>query len=432
MKRKFSAVALFAVVLMACDLSAVPGLFSSPPPTFPAATPVTVASEPPAGETPPPAPVTPTSAIAVDPVCVAPAPQDLLAETTYEEYPNEFLAFMNAGGDTGSLMANLEALGIANQAPSVASADLTGDGKLDVVVSFLEPDPQTVPAPGALLIYICLGERYTLTHIELSEDFQSAPRILRLQDMNADGAAEVIASSSSCGAHTCFESAKIIAWNGSGFEDRLVGTTENLPFPDLQITDYDRDGLYNLEVTGRGYGSVGAGPQRSVTRIWTYQPEGSVWTANEEILGPSDYRIHVLHDADAAARRGEYPVAVVLYRQVIDNPDLLDWMDKETERATLSAYATYKLVEVYTLQGDHEQARSLMEDFREDVTSGSPQYVYVMLAETFLNAISAGLDQACGAVRAYASQYQSQILDPLGSQVYGYANPDYTLEDICP
>ncbi|MDH3942999.1 MAG: hypothetical protein OEV06_02740, partial [Anaerolineae bacterium] len=364
MKRILSVVIFSALLGLACDFSTLPGFFSGQPATPTTAVSAPVPTEPAVVDTPIPSQEsTATTAVVVDPVCVAPGPHDALIETSYEDYPNQFLLFLNSGGAPSTLQANLEALGIANLAPSVAVADLTGDGKFDVVVSFLEPEPQTVPTPGALLIYTCLGDRYTLTHIELSGDFQGAPRILHLQDMNADGAAEVISSSSTCGAHTCFESAKILSWSGSSFEDRLDGSTDNLPYPDLQITDYDRDGFYNLEVTGRGFGSVGAGPQRTVTRIWTYDREGGLWTASEEILGASEYRIHVLHDADAAARRGEYPVAIVLYQQVIDNDGLLDWMDQENERLNLSAYAAYKLVVVFAAQGDRGRAFDQLDQF---------------------------------------------------------------------
>ncbi|MDH3944908.1 MAG: hypothetical protein OEV06_12510, partial [Anaerolineae bacterium] len=84
-------------------------------------------------------------------------------------------------------------------------------------------------------------------------------------------------------------------------------------------------------------------------------------------------------------------------------------------------------------QGDRGRAFDQLDQFRLDTPTDSPQYVYVLLAETFLDAAaSGGLEQACQAVRQIAAPYESQIVSPLGSLVYGYANPDYTLEDICP
>ena len=55
------------------------------------------------------------------------------------------------------------------------------------------------------------------------------------------------------------------------------------------------------------------------------------------------------------------------------------------------------------------------------------------MALTFLESFSTdGQAAGCAAVHAYAAQHESQILEPLGSDVYGYFNPDYSAEDICP
>lgn len=431
MNHRLWTLACVALPALACNLSSLPLIPTSQPQQpesliAPALTETSVT-------TPDIAPSVTPPEIPVDPICVQPASPDPIPMAPFEEFPSLLLEYLNAGGSAPSLLENLENLGIANERPSVSAGDLTGDRKIDVVVSILEPDPQTFPPPGALLIFTCLGDHYILTHIELSEVFLAAPRILHLQDMNADGTAELIFSSSICGAHTCFESTQILSWNGEIFVQSLVGVTDDLPFPDLQVTDYDLDGIYDLEMTSSGYGSVGAGPQRPLTRIWEYNPANGTWDESQEILGVSNYRIHMLHDADSAARKAEYDVAFVLYNQVINNTDLLDWTDRDTERLDLGAYARYKLVVIYTLRGDVERAQIFYDEMNNIFPVSSPQRAFVDMASDFLDGFSQGGQAGgCSAAHQYAALHAGAILVPLGSQTYGYANPDYSPLDVCP
>ncbi|MEK6255969.1 MAG: hypothetical protein N2C13_01470 [Chloroflexota bacterium] len=423
---------------MACSLSDIPILDSKQPPDSPAA----VDSKSPSVQSsslPEELIVTETveptiEAVPVDPVCVQPASPEPLPLVAFEEYPNIFLEFINAGGPAASLQSNLEELNIANDAPTVFEADLTGDKKNDLVVSFIEPDPQSFPPVGALLIYICLGDKYTLAHIEYAGEILSAPRMLYVQDLNADGKVDVLYSSSTCGAHTCFEDTNILSWNGTDFDKRIDEGTQDLPFPNLQITDYDRDGIYSIEMTSGGYGSVGAGPQRDQTNIWDYNPISAKWERSNIILGTSLYRIHLLHDADSAVRNQDYEVAIVLYREVINNPELLDWMDRDNEMLQLSAYAQFKLLVVYILQGNTSQAQIHFNEINALYLTNSPQRSYLDMAAVFLTAFhqSGDFEIACQEAHQYAAQHAAQILSPLGSQTYGYANPDYSPLDICP
>jgi hypothetical protein len=60
---------------------------------------------------------------------------------------------------------------------------------------------------------------------------------------------------------------------------------------------------------------------------------------SEDVSGPSYYRIHLLHDADSAARNGEFDQALIDYGRVMYDPTLVDLQNYEHEKAVLSAYA---------------------------------------------------------------------------------------------
>ncbi|MDH5507270.1 MAG: hypothetical protein OEZ02_08625 [Anaerolineae bacterium] len=326
----------------------------------------------------------------------------------------------------------LTGFGVAHLPTTAVAGDMTGDTKDEIVVAIQDPAAQKVPSPGALLVYTCQGERFALAQIVLSQEFLSAPMIIHMQDLNADRRQELIYSSSSCGAHTCFEAVQILGWTGSAFENLLDGGTDDLPAPNMQITDYDLDGVYDLEVVGNGFGSVGAGPQRQVTRIWRYDPESGRWKIADESTGASNYRIHALHDADTTLRRGDYQIAIVLYNQVIHDDALLDWADKDNERLNLSAFAHFKTIVAYAFMDNLEQALEFFQSMSAAFPTG-PQRSYVDLAQAFLNAFTAaGREAGCAAAHTFARENESRILAPLGSAVFGYANPDYAPEDVCP
>jgi hypothetical protein len=198
------------------------------------------------------------------------------------------------------------------------------------------------------------------------------------------------------------------------------------------VTDFDGDGVYTFEATGTAIGSVGAGPQRDRIRVWEYDSATGYWVFSSETLGPSDFRIHVVHDADAAMRRGEYLIAALLYQQVIEDDALKDWMDFSLERAYLSAYSYFKRIVAESFLGELEQANDLLEEMAR-LYIETDQQAYVEMSGLFVEAFLTGGEEAgCTAAHEYAALNPETVLAPLGSATFGYANPDYEPEDICP
>lgn len=376
---------------------------------------------------------TPTISPTPEPDCESSQTPPPLEQTIYEEYPNTILVFINNGAKADDIQSALDAIGNANQPIAASEGDVTGDGKSDMVVSIINQDSFTNPPQGALIIYTCQAGQYALTHIEVSQEFFGAPAIILILDLNADGINELIISSKTCGASTCFESIQILSWNGASFVNLLDGDTSDLPFPDVQITDFAGDGIYQLEVASGVYGSVGAGPQREVIRTWAYNLESGFWEFSNETLGISNYRIHAVHDADAALDRAEYPVAIVLYEQIISNRDMTDWIDPDLELHALGAYARYKTVVAMALNGEIDRANIFLIEFSRIYRSNQSPYIYYQLAAVFLESfLLGGQEGGCTAAHQFAAVNADKVLVPLGSLTYGYANPDYSPLDICP
>jgi hypothetical protein len=253
-----------------------------------------------------------------------------------------------------------------------------------------------------------------------------------VQDINADGRHEVVFSSTNCGAHTCFEDLQILRWDGEEYVNKLEGNTLDYPYPDIKLTDFDHDGVYHLEVTGTVIASVGAGPQRNTVNIWHYDPASTTWKLSEQFFAASDFRVHQMHDAEEAMDRGEYQIASLLFQQVIEDENLMDWANPDVERAYLSAYSYYKQIVAYVFLGDRASAQTLYEEI-DELYGVSDQYAYVDLAYSFLvDSETLGLEGGCTSAIQYARTNKAVVLDPISSTVFGYANRDFEPEDVCP
>jgi hypothetical protein len=365
--------------------------------------------------------------------CPPADPRIELPQASFDALSLVIAEFLNAGGTVQALDEGLYELGVASQPIAVAAEDLTGSGQPDIVVSIFDPRQPGTPPPGSLLIYTCQGGRYSLTHYQPSLPSFGAPGIRFVQDLNADGQAELVTASATCGAHTCFEEIRILSWNGERFENLLAAETAQIPFPLLDLVEDPRSGKFDLLITTMGAGSVGAGPQRSITYHYTYDQDGGMWILEREELGESSYRIHVLHDADRAARQEDIPAAIGLYQRVIQDPLLLDWNDIQAEQDLLSAYARFRLLVLYFQIEQPGFAGTMLSEMESLYPPGHPQHAFVELAGQFVEGFERGeTAEGCQAARAYAEENPAAILEGLGTASFGYANPDYTPEDICP
>ena len=373
--------------------------------------------------------VTPIVPVSESKACLPPADHPELAYTDYQSFPQVILEYLNAGASPEELAVTLIVNGLGPKEQPVWAEDLTGDGVREVAVTVYD---ETQFPQGALLIYDCVDGRYLLAHLVISEQQFHAPLLRHIQDINADGLREVVYSSTNCGAHTCFEDVQILEYDDGVYLAKLEGSTLEFPYPEIKLTDYDHDGVYSLEVVGTTIASVGAGPQRDSINVWDFDSASRTWQLKSQSLAASPFRVHLLHDAEAAMDRGEYLIASLLFQQVIEDENLLEWAEPEEEYNNLAAYAYFKRVVAAVFLDDRAAAERLFSEL-EDEFARSDQYAYVEMAEVFLEESAAsGLEDGCTAARLYADANEFVILTPLGSEVYGYANPDLGAADVCP
>ncbi len=348
--------------------------------------------------------------------------------SVYEDLPANIAQYLNSDGDLGTLISSLEQAGIISMdPPGWMEVDFTGDGFHDIVILLLDPEPEFMFIQGTLILNQCQGDRYEMVFQSPELMDWGAPEILSSEDLNGDQVSDLLVGRQSCGAHTCFTQIEALVWNGETLQNLLQGTSEDMPSPTIEIDPEEKQ----ITVTAEGIGSVGAGPFRRFVRQWTWDEVENAFLPSPDTYLPSHFRIHALHDADLAAEGGEFAKAIELYTMVIEDDELLDYLDPTVERPQLGAYASFRIMLIYLLMNDVAEGEATHNSLMINHPTGSPASDYAQMADVFWNEFetSGNIGSACLAAQAFAVSHQETILDTL---YYGYANPSYEAEDICP
>jgi hypothetical protein len=365
--------------------------------------------------------------------------------------PSEFQAFpaaiadhlTQAGGSPDCLAELFEAWDMPSDGttPCVA-ADLDGDGEDEYVVRVArEGRPEEGALEGWLAgdinIFDDLGPGYEIVFsLAAFDDFSDGallikPVIFEVGDLNADGRAAALLTTSGCGAHTCSLTVYVIGHEEGEYVSILepgdgeVGAIA-MPITDEQVrlVDVDGDGVAEILLREGLIGSVGAGPQREGT--WTYRWDGRRYVLAGTEYDASELRYFTVRDADDAFADGDYERAIALYREAVDSSQLQD-VDYPGDPAELIAYARFRIGLAMAVQGDTDGALAAL----DAAVAADPVALHSQLTARFqqgyarVGHVSAG----CGAARDFVEgnlDAFSALWD------YGYANPEFRSEALCP
>lgn len=371
----------------------------------------------------------------------------------FEDYPRAVADYLSAtGGPARGVPCLAELLDSwALPAPEhtpIATRDRCRTGNMDadsddeVVVLFTaEPDD---PGVSGLLSNVVVFDRtgggYRVAYQSfVPEQFpQLTPQaIVAAEDINDDGAGELVYTSTWCGAHTCTLSVFALTGDGEQYaaltspvEDRHaeIGSIA-METADVTLEDRDGDGEQEIVLHGGVIQSVGAGPQRTRTDIYAWN--GSTYALTDTAFDESTLRYFKVVDADTAFAAGDYEEAVRGYREALERDNLED-VEYFGSREELLAYTTFRLGLSYLLLGDTAQASQHI----EATIATYPASQIGRATVEFRNAIdltqvghNGGLAGGCAAATASLNG------DPDRFQTawnYGYANKGLGPADVCP
>ncbi|MBN2554589.1 MAG: hypothetical protein JXA97_01510 [Anaerolineales bacterium] len=359
---------------------------------------------------------------------ISPDPGAVLTLEASSNLVQDVLGFLNAGGsiaDTRVALRNWN-----NSSPedtALAQVDFNGDGILDLVAAIrINAD---TPLESRVFSLACANARYQLAYISPALYGNQPADIYAVEDFTGNGLEDILTIHESCGAHTCSLQPTLLTWTDGRLSDRWTESTADIPTPLIEIINSE-ESLPIVRITGTSIQSAGAGPLRPFQRDFSWDAAAQAMTLLLETTLPATYRIHVLLDADEAYLRNEFELALQGYQRVIEDDGLDDWIYGNEGYSRLSAYALFRSMVLHLQRGEKSQGEAAFLVLREGYLSIGGR-MFAEMGQAFWESFSNGnnLEAGCLAARAYAELHAAEILDVLS---YGYANPAYTVSDICP
>ncbi|HQE92352.1 MAG TPA: hypothetical protein PLH19_01880 [Anaerolineae bacterium] len=343
---------------------------------------------------------------------------------TFESYVETVRAYLSAGGDPRripALLADWQARTATGE--TLARADLNGDGITDSIVAFINPAAQGYPPAGMLAIYTC-DEGTVRTWYTYKPGAWFGLNLVGATDVTQDGLADLVFTEVSCGANTCWHTLRVWSWAGKDFQERMGGMF-TFPYADFALEGGD------ILAGSQGVGSVGAGPQRPVTTTLAWN--GSVVTVTATVAGPAIFRYHVFRDGDEALFAGKYAQALDAYLRVRNSKTLKAWavsISRDEEEHWFTALADWRLLLVELHLENRPNAQAYYDELVNDFPPATAGYAVAAIARQFWENYTVHGDMALACVKAIRAPEASDVLDFLNN--FGYANPTYTWDDLCP
>ena len=348
---------------------------------------------------------------------------------TFDEYTETVRTYLAVGGDPKRLPALFGGWQAkVTTGETLARADLNNDGISDTVVAFVNPTSQAPadewhPSEGLLAIYTCRDGTVRSLYTYAPGAWFGL-NLIGTADVTQDGQADLVFTEIACSAQTCWHTLHVWSWEDRDFQERVAGT---FSFPDATFALQDGQIL----ASSGGNNSVNAGPQRPVTTTlaWT----GDAFTVTATIAGPAIYRYHVFRDGDEALLSGRYAHAIDAYLQVRNSKTLKAWavpISHDEEEHWFATLANWRLLLVELQLENMPNAQSYYSHLLDNFQAGTDGYAVSAMGQRFWENYTVHGDMAMACAEAIRAPEAQDVLDFLNS--FGYDNPTYTWDDLCP
>ncbi|MBW7881593.1 MAG: LysM peptidoglycan-binding domain-containing protein [Caldilineaceae bacterium] len=341
-------------------------------------------------------------------------------------YPAQLAEMAKAPDGTDAVLAFLsecEALDENN----VRQADWTGDGVDDLAVVVVNPQSDAAMPETDLLLFTSTGDGFAMSYRARAA---GKVTILATDDINDDGQPDVVWVDTTCGASTCFDAVSVRSWDGTAWRN-WTERTVTMAYAEVSLDDVRPEGQgKEIILEGGVYGSVGAGPQRSRTEVWS-SVEGAPYALQDTTYERTNcLYFKVLDAGEALERFAEIGLvqAREMYNEAVTNRNLVKCWQHENELEELRSFSLFRLAVINAYAGSPEEAAESIAQLQD----AYPDSIYTAMGETWLDAYErSGNDvaTACAAVTRFA-QSNPATYESLSD--YGYGNPTITAEELCP
>jgi hypothetical protein len=366
---------------------------------------------------------------------IAPAPAD------WDSLEGWLAALWRGSAEPAAVRAALQASGWQRDFNDWLAADFDGDLRDEWAVILYDESLPGAPfgSPGNLWIVNGDGVVYRQYPIPSQDIYEFlAPTIVGVADMTGDRLPELVTDATVCGAHTCYGNYRIIGFAEGGYRNLVsrepvgegdAGDTISLSYPEPRLEDYNQDGRAELLVHGGTIGSAGAGVVRPRTEIWAW--DGAAVTLADTQLDPTEYRHHVLYEANDRMAAGDLDGALLLYEAAINDPalrnDAFFMPTPEETYAAISQFAAFRLILIDLLRGDAGRAESRL----AWLAATYPGTAAADGAAALIGGWTGPEGQAalCESIEATLAAREN----PTGALAdLGYGNPGLTAAEFCP
>lgn len=377
-------------------------------------------------------------------ICVGPTPITgplAPAPTEWENLESWLAVLWRSNVNPAAVRAALGQSRMQESLDDWAAADFDGDLQDEWVLVLYDQSLPGVPfgSPGDLWVVNGNGVVFRYYAAPSNDIYEFiAPTIVDTADLTGDGLPELVTAATICGAHTCFDNYRVIGQRDGQLVDLVQtppvdeasspGSVVSVSYSDTRLEDVDADGLPELLVHGGTIGSAGAGVVRPRTEVWGW--DGTAVVLTDTILDPTNYRHHVLYEANDLMSAGDLDRALALYEAAINDGALRDdgfAHAPEQTRADVSAFAAFRLILIDLLQGNAERANGRLAWLQATYPASAAAGAAATLVSGW-----AGQDGAL----ALCDQIEASLVaqeNPAGALAdMGYGNPSLGAGEFCP
>jgi LysM repeat protein len=326
--------------------------------------------------------------------------------------------------------------GMTDERGGMRLADFNGDGREDAlflptIVSDLGYGPGG--AQGAVLLYHAAAEgSYTLVY---SPEIYGEPRLLAVDDLNADSRVELAWSVTGCSTF-CVQEIQIVGWDGKVYRPAIE--------PGAAIVEGSAEFVAAVSGPGQGQqllltGGVSGTPEGGLpiehSEIWQSVDGGPFqriqWTYDRgnENAGCLGLRLVEADVALQAASVTGYAPAIELYQAALAptaEACSIYGIPASEERTLLQGLARFRLVQSLVLDGQEEGAAAVLAELEQS----QPGSAYSRAAAGWLKAYDEEGDAelACAALQPL---FDRETLTWQITDHFGYNHPALAPEEIC-
>ena len=387
---------------------------------------------------------TPMPTATLDVTCPLGASPEIFNEfESSAELQDSIVAYLNEGGQFTELKDILESLIVAEYDVEIlqdmVEADLNGDGVLEILVTV--DTFQDVEEHGRFLVLQCLGGKYEPVFVNSTGLFSFMPHPIIVVDLDGDSSDEIIIE------HEIRRSAwgwavSIYDWQENEIISILLDDPSNarLGSGEWELNDVNGDGVQEFVLTGSTIFHPDGGFPRELRQTFELQDSKSYVLLSTEYL-PSEFRHHVLEDAQRAFDEGDLLSALSFYDLAAHDDSLtsigsyhLGYLDNSSDSPNeyQRAFALFRMLIMQTLLEDEQEIMKTIQELESKYSEEMIGGEFTLLAKIFHDEIQDGqsVEEACNVVTNVIQERFPDLESHIG--YWGYLNVHYETETICP